>query len=70
MTNVTTYHEKDEDGQQHSYRVVDGGAVEYRFELDVDAETMEYEGDGDVPAAARNALEDFAEELLEPASED
>lgn len=56
---VNTIHSKNEHGRQVTERVVKQGAVEYRFRV-TDA-GHEYQGDGDPPDAALDALARFKE---------
>jgi|GEM_PF-3108249 len=52
--NVTTRHWKDEHGEQVTERIVEQGAVEYRFRIGPDG--YEYLGDGEPADGVREAL--------------
>lgn len=54
---VNTVHSKDEKGRQVTERIVEQGAVEYRFCVTNGRHV--YQGDGDPPEAALDALARF-----------
>lgn len=60
--NVHTYHENDERGAQVTRRVVtvtDAAGNEFEHEFVETADGHEYQGDGDPPESATEALEEY-----------
>jgi hypothetical protein len=76
MSDINTRHYNDEDREQHTERVVtieDATGEEYEHVFEATDEGHEYQGDGDPPDSALEAIEEFEaaqEESEETAEED